>query len=486
MLFKEFGMPTRHLIRTFTLLLSLAVLMFITGCPKPTPPTRGTGDESETDTDASPTDSTVDSSTTDSTEPADGDSDLVEPVDGSFPTDPLNTTDANEPTDGNIEPTDGVPADGEFPADGAQPLDAVEPADSVEPNDKKIIMSVEKSDFGKTSAGDAVTLFTCTNSNGLVAKFINYGAICTEVITPDKAGKMANITHGFDNIAGYEGEHPYFGSTVGRYANRIAGGKFTLEGKEYTLATNNGENHLHGGEKGFNRQMWEAEPIENEDGVGVKFHRISKDGEEGYPGNLDITASYILNNKDELVMKFTATTDAPTVINIVNHNYWNLAGTDSGTIYDHVLKLSAAKYVEPNDQLIPTGKLVAVEGTPLDFTAAKPIGQDLKKIEADPVGYDHCYVIDGAEKGEMIVAARVREPNSGRVMTVTTDQPGIQFYSGNFLDGSEAVGGHKQHTAFCLETQKFPDSPNQPEFPSATLKPGETYSHTVIHAFRVE
>lgn len=480
------------------LALSVGVLLMTVGCPKPAPPTRGTGDDSETAdaADSEAGDSSDDSAADDG---SDGE-DLTEPPDGSFPIDDVEpvvpaddgseTTDVVEPADGLIEPADGdfVPSDAIEPGDAVEPTDEAEPTDAAETvtNEKKAKMSVEVSDFGKTADGEEVSLYTCTNEHGLVAKFITYGAICTEVITPDKAGQMANITHGFDNIAGYEGDHPYFGSTVGRYANRIAGGKFTLEGKEYTLATNNGENHLHGGEKGFNRQMWEAEPIENEDGVGVKFHRISKDGEEGYPGNLDVTATYILNNKDELVMKFTATTDAPTVLNIVNHNYWNLAGTNSGTIYDHVLKLNASKYVEPNDALIPTGELLPVADTPLDFTAAKPIGQDLKKIEADPVGYDHCYVIDGAEPGKMVVAARVREPESGRVMTVTTDQPGIQFYSGNFLDGSEANGGHEQHTAFCLETQVYPDTPNQPDFPSATLKPGETYSHTVIHAFRVE
>lgn len=436
--------------RAIFLIVALAALPLFVGCPPANPRTRGTDDSSEEVTEDEDTEEVAIPSTTDIDEPV--------PIE----TDP-------EEIVGNV------------------PADAVEPNES-DPNSSnptKADMSITTESFGETAEGEPITLFTCTNKNGLVAKFIDYGAICTAVMAPDRDGKLANITLGFDNIAGYEGDHPYFGSTVGRYGNRIAKGKFTLDGKEYELATNNGDNHLHGGVKGFNRHTWSAEKIETDQDVGIRFHRMSKDGEEGYPGNLSVTAIYLLTNDNQLEMTFEANTDAVTVINIVNHNYWNLAGAGSGTVKEQVLQLNADKYVEPNDELIPTGELATVKGTPLDFTTAKPIGQDIEKIDADPVGYDHCYVINGGGE-KMVEAARVTDPKSGRVMVVTTNQPGIQFYTGNFLDGSDANGGNEQHTAFCLETQKYPDSPNQPNFPSAVLRPGETYMHKVVHAFSVK
>lgn len=346
-------------------------------------------------------------------------------------------------------------------------------------------MSVEKSSFGQTQDGVDVDLYTCTNSNGLVLKMTNFGAIVVSLDVPDRDGKLVNVNLGFATLDGYLGDHPYFGSTVGRYCNRIAKGKFTVDGQEYTLATNNGPNHLHGGKVGLNKVVWNAEPVTTDSGVGVKFNYLSKDGEEGYPGNVDVTALYTLNNDNELVIEFTASTDKACPVNLTNHCYWNLAGEGSGTIRDHELMIAGDKYLPVDDTLIPTGESADVAGTPLDFTQPERIGARLDQIQADPVGYDHCFVLRG-EIGEMKLAARVKDTVSGRVMEIRTTQPGIQFYSGNFLDGSEANRGYKQYEGFCLETQHFPDSPNQPSFPSTVLKPGETYKHTTIHKFTVE
>jgi len=359
--------------------------------------------------------------------------------------------------------------------------------DSTEPQttESESNMSVEKTVFGKTSEGVEVDLYTCTNANGVVLKMTNYGATTVSLEVPDRDGKMANITMGFDSLDGYLGKHPYFGATVGRYCNRIAKGKFTLDGQEYTLATNNGPNHLHGGNVGFNKVVWDAEPFETETGVGVKFTYLSKDGEEGYPGSLNATAVYTLTNDDELVVEFTATTDKPTPVNLTNHNYWTLGGEGTGTIRDHVLEIPADKYLPVDETLIPTGELADVAGTPLDFTKPEKIGARLDQIKADPVGYDHCYALRG-EIGEMKLAARVIDPDSGRVMEIYTTQPGLQFYSGNFLDGSADSGGYQQYDGFCLETQHFPDSPNQPTFPNTILKPGETYQHKTVHKFFAE
>jgi len=359
---------------------------------------------------------------------------------------------------------------------------AEEPATTTE---KKPEMSIAKTSFGKTEDGQEIDLYTCTNSNGLIVKLTNYGAIVVSVETPDRDGKLANITLGFDKLEGYLQRHPYFGSTVGRYCNRIAKGKFTLDGQEYTLAANNGENHLHGGVVGFDKQVWNAEEVKTNDGVGVKFTRRSPDGEEGYPGNLDVTAVYTLTNSNELQMVFSATTDKATPCNLTNHNYWNLAGAGSGTNEGHELQLESDKYLPVDDGLIPTGELADVKGTPLDFSSPHTIGERMKQIEADPVGYDHCYVLR-SQDGLLALAARVKDPGSGRVMTIHTTQPGIQLYTGNFLNGGEGAGGYHQYGAFCLETQHYPDSPNQPDFPTTILKPGETYKQTTVHKFSVE
>ncbi len=346
-------------------------------------------------------------------------------------------------------------------------------------------MTVEKSSFGKTADGEEVFLYTCTNANGLVMNLTNYGAIVVSLETPDRDGELDNITLGFDSLDGYLARHPYFGATVGRYCNRIAGGKFTIGENEYTLATNNPPNHLHGGVMGFDKVIWNAEEVQNENEVGVRFTYRSPDGEEGYPGNLDATAVYTLTNDNEMKVEFTATTDQPTPVNLTNHNYWNLAGAGSGTILDHELEIAADQYLPVDSTLIPTSELADVEGTPLDFTTAKKIGDDIKQIDSDPQGYDHCFVLP-SQDGSLALAARVKDPKSGRVMEIHTTQPGIQFYSGNFLDGSEAGGGFKQYEGFCLETQHYPDSPNQPSFPNTILQPGETYQQTTVHKFLVE
>lgn len=343
-------------------------------------------------------------------------------------------------------------------------------------------MNVEKTPFGKTEDGQQASLFTAVNARGLILKLTDYGALVVSLETPDRDGKLANINLGFKTLEGYLQRHPYFGATVGRYCNRIAKGKFELNGKTYTLATNNGPNHLHGGEKGFDRHLWNSEIVKNDHEVGVRFSRRSPDGEEGYPGNLDASVTYTLTNDDELKVEFSATTDAPTVVNLTNHNYWNLKGAGAGDILGHELTLAADKYLPVDDGLIPTGELTDVKGTPLDFTSPRRIGERIKQIKADPVGYDYCFALR-SQDGSMALAARVVEPASGRVMEIHTTQPGIQFYSGNFLNGETSNGGYKQYEGFCLETQHYPDSPNQPAFKSTVLKPGEKYSQTTIHKF---
>lgn len=392
---------------------------------------------------------------------------------------------------GDLASLDPAPAETAAPAVGEMP--SLDPAPAAQPVTQPqtpegaapMKMNVTTAAFGKTPEGAEVTLYTCTNAQGMVVKLINYGALVVAVEVPDRAGKMANVTLGFPTLDGYLDKHPYFGATVGRYANRIAKGKFTVDGQEYTLATNNGPNHLHGGNVGYGKVLWNAEPVQADQSVGVKFTYQSKDGEEGYPGNLTATAQYTVTDDNELVMEFSATTDKPCPVNLTNHCYWNLAGAGSGTIRDHVLMLAADKYIPVDATLIPTGELADVKGTPFDFTTPEKIGARLDQVKGDPIGYDHCYVLRGAI-GERKLAARVQEPKTGRVMEVYTTQPGIQFYSGNFLDGKPANGGYQQYEGFCLETQHFPDSPNQPKFPTTIVKPGETYRHTSVYKFLVE
>jgi len=352
----------------------------------------------------------------------------------------------------------------------------------------KPAMKIEQQAWGKTKDGKEVTLYTCTNANGLSVQLATYGATVVSVNTPDRNGKVDNITLGFDKLAGYENRHPYFGATVGRYGNRIAKGKFSIDGKEYTLAVNNGPNHLHGGIQGFDQVLWNAEEVKTDKAVGVKFTRTSFDGEEGYPGNLKTEVTYTLTNADELRIDYKATTDKPTVVNLTNHNYWNLGGAMSGTILKHVLTLNCDEYLPIDKDSIPSGKPALVKGTAMDFTSPHAIGERIDELKKEPhttKGYDHCYVING-KSGELRLAATVKDPTSGRVMEIRTTEPGIQLYCGNFLDGSAGGNGHKQHEAFCLETQHFPDSPNQKAFPSTVLRPGETYQSTTIHKFKAE
>lgn len=349
-------------------------------------------------------------------------------------------------------------------------------------------MSITKSDFGATKDGRKAELYTLTNAKGMVARITNYGGVVTELQAPDKNGKMDDIVLGFDTVAPYEDKSPYFGAIVGRYGNRIGKGKFTLDGKEYTLAVNNGENHLHGGLKGFDKVMWQAEPFQHEQGVGLKLHYLSKDMEEGYPGNLDVTVTYTLTNDNELKIEYRAQTDKPTVCNLTNHSYFNLAGQGQGTILDHVLMINADNFTPVDKGLITTGEILPVKGTPMDFTKPVAIG---KGINADTEqikfggGYDHNWVLN-KKAGKMGLVAEVYEPTSGRVMEVYTEEPGVQFYAGNFLDGTLVGKNGKVYpyrSGLCLETQHYPDSPNKPSFPSVTLSPGQTYKTSTVYKF---
>ncbi len=345
--------------------------------------------------------------------------------------------------------------------------------------------SVIKRDYGSMPDGRTVELYTLTNANGLKATLTNYGAILVSLEVPDRDGKLADVTLGYDSLEGWLSNTSYFGSTVGRYGNRIAKGKFTLDGKTYTLATNNGENHLHGGIKGFDKVLWDAKPIKRPGAVGTEFTYTSLDGEESYPGNLRATVTYLLTNKNELRIEFKATTDKPTIVNLVHHSYWNLTGDPKNTILDHDLMLVADQFLPVDETLIPTGELRPVADTPFDFTKLTRIGA---RINADNEqlkygkGYDHCWVLRN-QTGKVALAATLYDPSTGRAMDILTDQPGVQFYSGNFLDGTvKGKGGvpYQFRTGLCLETQHYPDSPNKPAFPSVVLRPGKTYHHTMI------
>jgi len=343
--------------------------------------------------------------------------------------------------------------------------------------------------FGKMPSGEEVKLHTLTNTKGLRVRLIDYGATLIGVEAPDRHGKNANITLGFPSLEGYLQRHPYFGSTVGRYANRIAKGRFTLDGQTCTLATNNGPNHLHGGLKGFDAVLWKSENITLPDRAGVVFKYTSADGEEGYPGQLEVTTTFMLTEDNELRINYMATTTKPTVVCLTNHSYWNLAGAGSGDILNHELTLTADKYLPIDETSIPTGELAPVQGAAFDFRQPHAIGERIGELKKDPPhktkGYDHCYVLRGQE-GKLELAARVKEPSSGRVMEVLTTEPGVQLYCGNFLDGSASGGGFNQHDGFCLETQHYPDSPNQPQFPTTVLRPGEIYRSTTVHRFSTE
>jgi aldose 1-epimerase len=352
--------------------------------------------------------------------------------------------------------------------------------------------AVEQEPFGKLADGKTtVTAYTLINKTGMKAKILDYGGLVVSLTAPDKAGKFADVVLGFDKMDGYLTGSPYFGANVGRCANRIAKGKFTLDGKEYTLATNNGPNALHGGKEGFDKKMWRAEQSMTATGPALKLTYTSKDMEEGYPGELSVTVQYTLTNDNALRIDFAATTNKPTVCNLAHHSYFNLAGHNAGDILGHEVMIPAKNYTPTDDTLIPTGKIEPVAGTPFDFTTSTAIGKRIKEINAKPVGYDLNYVLDPSSD-PLKVAAVVTEPTSGRTLTVRTTEPGVQFYSGNFLDGSNVgKGGAKyaQYNGFCLEPQKFPDSINKPDWKDTSnviLRPGQEYRQTTVYQFGVK
>ncbi len=347
-------------------------------------------------------------------------------------------------------------------------------------------MAVEQAVFGTTPDGRQVDVFTLTNGKGLRARIITLGGAVLSLEAPDRDGKVADIVLGFEDVAGYLSEaNPYFGALIGRVANRIAKGRFTLDGTEYVLPTNDGPNQLHGGPVGFDKAVWAAEPVEEPGAVGVKLTHVSEDGDQGYPGTVTCTVVYRLTEAGALTLDYAATADKATPVNLTHHSYFNLAGHDAGPILDHVAQIAASRYTPVDETLIPIGELAPVAGTPFDFTQPKPIGRDIARDDVQLArggGYDHNFVLDreGAEDGELAFAARVVDPKSGRQIEVYTTEPGMQLYTGNFLDGTiTGKGGavYEHRSAFCLETQHFPDAPNQPTFPSIILRPGETYTH---------
>ena len=350
---------------------------------------------------------------------------------------------------------------------------------------------VKKESFGTLPDGTSVDLYTVTNAQGMEIRATNYGGIVVSLRVPDKKGNLDDIALGFDDLKGYLANTPYFGAIIGRYGNRIANGKFTLDGKEYTLARNNGPNSIHGGLKGFNKVVWQAEPFQSPVGVGIVLSYISKDGEEGYPGNLKTKVTYALTEKNEWIIDYEAITDKATPVNLTEHTYFNLAGEGKGDVLGHILQLNASRFTPVDQNLIPTGELRPVKSTPLDFTQPTAIGA---RIDADYEqlglgrGYDHNFVID-LKDSDPVLAARIKEPTSGRVLEVYTTEPGLQLYTGNFLDGTiTGKRGHvyKQRFGFCLETQHFPDSPNHPDFPTTILRPGQTYHSRTIYKMSAE
>jgi len=346
-------------------------------------------------------------------------------------------------------------------------------------------MSIEKTTFGKARDGAAVELYTFSNANGVRVKAMTFGATLISVEAPDRKGRIAPVTLHLNTCDEYVAGNPCLGTTCGRFANRIAKGRFTLDGVEYALATNNGPNHLHGGRIGFDKVVWKGEAIQQPGSVGVKLTYFSRDGEEGYPGNLTATATYRLDNENQLTMEFTAVTDKPTHVNLCNHAYWNLGGPEAADCLGHRLMLNADRYLPVDSGLIPLGELRPVKPGPMDFTTPQTIGSRISEVGK---GYDHCYVLNKKKDGELSLAARAVDPASGRVMEVYTTQPGVQLYTANGMRLKRKSDGatYGNHAGFCLETQHFPDSPNRPEFPSTVLRPGQTFREVTIHKFGVE
>ena len=355
-------------------------------------------------------------------------------------------------------------------------------------------IGVQSRPFGRTATGHAVELFTLRNAHGIEVQLTNYGGIITSIKTPDRTGRFADIVLGYDNLSGYLANSPYFGAIVGRYANRIARGRFTLDGATYILATNNGPNSLHGGRRGFDKVVWNAQPVQNQYGQAVILDYTSPDGEEGYPGTLHVRVLYTLTPDDQLIVDYEATTDKATPINLSQHSYWNLAGNASRDILGHVLTINADAITPVDSTLIPTGQVVPVDGTPFDFRGPRTIGERVDQRQNSQIrygnGYDHNFVLNRTTQSPdtMLFAARVQEPSTGRTLTIFTTEPGLQFYSGNFLDGSiTGKGGSVYHFRYglALETQHYPDSPNHPNFPSTILRPGQQYHSRTVFQFGV-
>lgn len=372
---------------------------------------------------------------------------------------------------------------------GCGPSDETPSADGGSTTNPQSKVSVTQSPFGATPEGEAVEQYTLTNANGVVAKIITYGGIVTELLVPDNTGTFGDVVLGFPTLEAYLDDHPYFGAIIGRVANRVGDGQFTLEGEEYQLATNNDANHLHGGDKGYDKRVWSAEVMDSPDAAVLTLRLIDEDGVEGYPGTVNVTVTYSLTNQNELRIDYKATTDQATPINLTNHSYFNLTGEGSGSIHDHQLQVHAEHYTPVDETLIPTGEIVPVANTPLDFRAPKRIGADIEAVGGDPVGFDHNFVLLRSSDSELTLAASVYEPTSGRVMEVYTTEPGMQFYTGNFLDGTlsgKAGAAYEYQHGFCLETQHYPDSINHPNFPSVVLEPGEAYTQTTVYKFSVK
>ena len=348
---------------------------------------------------------------------------------------------------------------------------------------------IKKQAFGMTDSGEPVEIYTLTNANGMEARIMSYGGTVVSLKAPDRHGKLGDVVLGYETLDGYLKNSPYFGAIIGRYANRIGKARFSLDGKEYTLGKNNGENTLHGGFKGFDKVIWKGKEVKSKDGVGLSLSYVSKDGEEGFPGNLTVTVVYTLTKNNELKIEYNATTDKATVVNLTNHSYFNLAG--EGSILQHELMIDASRFTPVDSGLIPTGELRSVKGTPMDFTQFAGIGTRIDQQDEQLTfgrGYDHNWVLNNVT-GSLALAARVYEPGSGRVMEIYTTELGIQFYSGNFLDGSiTGKNGqvYKQRYGLCLETQHFPDSPNKSDFPSTVLKRGQKYNSSTIYRFSVK
>ena len=341
--------------------------------------------------------------------------------------------------------------------------------------------TVEQASFGTTGDGQAVEIYTLSNDSGARARVMTYGGILTELWVPDRDGALGDVVLGFDNLAQYETENPYFGCITGRVANRISEGQFTLDGTTYSVAVNNGPNHLHGGIKGFDKVVWDADVVEQPDGEALRLRYTSPDGEEGYPGTLSVAVTYVLTRENALRIEYEATTDQATPINLTNHSYFNLAG--GGDVLDHILTLHARYYTEPDETLIPTGRLLPVAGTPLDFTLPATVGGRIGQIDIG--GYDHNYALDNGGRAEPGLAAELYEPDSGRVLTLYTTEPGVQVYSGIHLDGLQGKGEavYDRYHGLCMETQHYPDAINQLGFPSVVLRPSETFRSVTVHAF---